>query len=262
MFKNNIILITIFIFSFNLYSSIKMMQINPDPPDINSFFDNQQIIRDIKYKKITIVEYITDPLILYASLWLSYSITLPMWETFPSFIYGENGSNMFVNRLKLEPFTSGRIDPITKPLLDNNGEPIRNINGDIVTVLTGDFWAKNIIEPLFFTFGTLYLRSKNYHPAIMITEIILLSVINEFLVRPFFMNANFEQLFKNPGVGLIVGILIDELSTFLLTTPYTGLHILAYILNPFNALPNARIKPLLIFNNYKESLSIEAILKL
>ena len=253
----------IFIYSINnIYSLIKLSQINPSPPDINSFLRNQELIRDIKYKKITIAEYITDPLILYGSLWCSFAITLPMWETFPSFIHGENAGNMFVNRLKLEPFTSGRIEPVTKPLLDMNGKPIRDSNGDIIIVMTGDFWAKNTIEPLFFTFGTLYLRSKNYHPAIMITEIILLSLVNEFLVRPFFMNSSFEQLFKNPGIGLIVGVLLDELSTFLLTTPYIGLHILAYILNPFNALPNSRVKPLLIFNNYKESLSIEAIIKM
>ena len=262
MSKKIIIIIFTFLYISYICPKIKLIRPQLNPPDINSIQRNQELIRNLKYKKITIIEYITDPLILYASLWCSISITLPMWEQFPTFINGANAGDTFINRLKLEPFTSGRIDPVTKPLLDSNGTPVKDLNGNIVTVLTGDFFAKNFIEPLFFTFNTLYLRSKNYHPAIMITEIILLSVINEFLVRAFFMNSNFEQLLKNPTVGFIVGILIDELSTFLLTTPYLGLHILAYILNPFNALPTARIKPLLLFNTYKESLSIEAIIKM
>lgn len=261
MLKKIIFILINLLYVSYIYSSIKLRPLDLNPPDISIIQRNQELIRELKYKKITLIEYITDPLILCASLWCSMALTLPIWENTPYFISGSNAGNIFVGRLKLEPFTSGRIDPVTKPLLDSNGNPVRNLNGDLIIVPTGDFFAKNFIEPLFFTFNTFYLRSKNYHPAIMITEVILLSVINEFLVRPFFMNSNFEQLLKNPSVGLIIGILIDELSTFLLTTPYTGLHILAYILNPFNALPTARIKPLLIFNSYKESLSLEVIIK-
>ena len=134
----------------------------------------------------------------------------------------------------MEPFATGRIDPITK------------VWNNTITFRT-DIYAKNIVEPIYFTYLSLYLRAKNYHPAIMITEIVLLSLLYEITIRPFYMNSSFEQLLKNPGVSIIVGILFDELSTYLLTTPYTGLHVLAYFLNPFNALPNFKSSPDAVF---------------
>ena len=106
------------------------------------------------------------------------------------------------------------------------------------------------------------MRAKNYHPAIMITEIILLSLLYEITIRPFYLNSSFEQLFKNPGISILFSILLDELSTFLLTTPYIGLHVFAYILNPFNALPNSRIHPMLFFDPYRKTVNIQTIIGL
>jgi hypothetical protein len=95
----------------------------------------------------------------------------------------------------------------------------------------------------------------------MITEIVLLSVLYEFTIRPFYLNASFEQLIKNPCIAVTVAILFDELSSFLLTTPFKGLHVLAYFLNPFNALPNSRIHPMLFFDPYRNRVSLEGVIK-
>ena len=200
---------------------------------------------------------------MYTSLWGCLALTLPLWERDANVWEPDgnrgfdklqnNAEEIFASRLKMEPFASGRIDPVTKPWTNFKGKPSN--------VFRGDIYAKNIIEPGFFTYLALYMRSKNYHPAIMITEIILLSVLYEFTIRPFFMNASFEQLLKNPGISIVFAILFDELSTFLLTTPFIGLHVLAYILNPFNALPNSRVHPMLFFDPYKKRVNIEAIVK-
>ena len=163
----------------------------------------------------------------------------------------------------MEPFTSGKVESITKPLLDKDGNVVVDkTTKNVIQVLKGQFYAKNIVEPLYFTYMAMYLRSKNYHPAIMITELFLFSLLYEFTIRPLFLNSSFEQLLKNPSVGIVLGILLDELSTFLLSTPFLGLHVLAYIINPFNALPIARIKPMLFFDPYKSNISVEAIIKL
>ncbi len=231
-----------------------------DIPSKSSFSRNSQFIKPFKLKEITIAEYLTDPLILYASLWGCFGLTLPFWETNPEETSWKNDAKrgfdklllnkyVFADRLKMEPFVSGRVDPVTKVV---NGE----------TVFRGDIFVKNIMEPMYFIYLTLYLRSKNYHPAIMVSEVILLSLLYELTIRPLFQNASFEQLLKNPAVGLVCGILLDELSTFLLTTPYIALHVLAYIFNPFNSLPNSRIHPLLIFDPFNRQVDIGAVLKL
>ncbi len=264
---NKFLFLIFFIIFFIKPSFSSIVLATPDKMDIpgkKSFTFNTEFIRSFKIKKITIIEYITDPLIMYTSLWACLGITLPLWERSLGLAQGDQSyweqdtlrgfdklrtEDTFFNRLKMEPFASGRVDPFTKVL-----------NGKIV--LRGDVYAKNIIEPVFFTYLALYMRAKNYHPAIMITEIILLSLLYEFTIRPFFMNSSFEQLFKNPGISLVVAILFDELSTYLLTTPHIGLHVLAYILNPFNSLPNSRIHSMLFFDPYRKTASIEAIIKL
>lgn len=261
--KKRIIFFSFFliILSGNFYASIIIK--SPDKmnmPSKREFVINREFIRPFSKKKITVAEYLTDPLIMYVSLWACFGITTPLWETRPTIISGPNAENMFGDRLKMEPFASGRIDPVTKPATDINGNPIY-VNGHPLIILRNDFYAKNFIEPAFFTYLALYMRSKDYHPAIMITEIILLSLLYEFTIRPFFMNSSFEQFLKNPSVGIVFSILFDELSTFLLTTPYIGLHVLAYIFNPFNALPNARVHPMLFFDPYRKTASIEALIK-
>jgi len=278
--KKKLITLIIVIFTAgSIFPSVLLEKIEKQNiPSFKFFNANKEFIRDFKYRKITVAEYLTDPIILYASLWGCFGLTLPLWETnagldksdknyweyydkrgFDKLVDNEDIKfnstlNMhvdesFVNRMKMEPFASGRIDPITK--VWNNGIAFRN-----------DIYAKNVIEPIYFTYLTLYMRSKNYHPAIMIAEIMLLSCLYEFTIRPFYLNASFEQLLKNPGISIIVGILFDELSTYLLSTPYKGLHVLAYILNPFNSLPTARVHPMLFFDPYRKTASIEAIIKM
>lgn len=278
--KKSIFLIFFFTISFKQYLlPIPVVTKTPSLslPSKASFLRNAEFTRSFRFKKITVAEYITDPLILYTTLWGCFAITLPVWEknyglkegdqnywkpdSYRGFDYfAKDPKSVFITRVTPEPFGANhynidtvdtrtlRIDPITK-----------EVNG--VTVLRNDFYAKNIIEPIYFTYLALYLRSKNYHPAIFVAEMILLSVLYEFTVRPFYMNASLEQLLKNPAVAVVFAILLDELSTFLLTTPYKGLHILAYFLNPFNALPNARVHPLLFFDPYKKAPSLEAVIK-
>lgn len=246
-------------------------------PSKNSFLKNSEFIKDFKYKKITIAEYLTDPLILYTGLWGCFSITLPLWETnkglsekdenywepynYRGFEYfSSDPLNVYLLRITPEPFGVNhyglrnvdprtiRIDPITK-----------EVNG--ITVLRNDFYVKNLIEPLYFTFLALYLKAKNYHPAILIAEIVILSLCYEFTIRPFYLNSSLEQLIKNPAIGVVLAILLDEISTYLLTTPYKILHIIAYLLNPFNALPTARVHTLLFFDPYKKAPSLEAVIK-
>ena len=258
LLKKALILSIISLISFSAFSS--MLTSTPDNmriPSRVSFLNNIEYMKSFKNKKITTVEYITDPLIMYASLWGCFGLTLPLWETDGSKydLDGNRGFNklalnqhVFGDRLKMEPFATDRTDPVTK---EWNG----------TAVFRGDIYAKNIIEPVYFTYLGLYMRAKNYHPAIMITEIILLSVVYEFTIRPFYLNASFEQLIKNPAVGLVAAILLDELSNFLLSTPYKVLHVLAYFFNPFNALPNARIHPMLFFDPYKKTANIEAVVR-
>jgi len=267
-----------FLINFSFSSPLLPPPINMNIPSKKSFKLNTQFIRPFNVKKITAAEYLTDPLILYSSLWGCFALTLPIWETNAGlrkgdenywepdsyrgfYVFSQDPKSVYITRITLEPFGANhltlaatidqrtvRSDPITKQWYG-------------FTVLRNDFYAKNIIEPLYFTYLALYLRAKNYHPAIMVTEIILLSVLYELTVRPFFMNGSIEQLFKNPAIGIVLAILLDELSNFLLSTTYTGLHVFAYFLNPFNALGNARIHPMLFFDPYKKAASLETIIK-
>lgn len=266
-FKIKFFIVCLVLISFisNSYSSVLLQNVEKiNIPSLKYFKKNRELIRPMKLKKITIAEYITDPIILYASLWGCFGITLPLWETNNGITRGDenywepysargfdefskNPGNTFINRLKIEPFGTGRIEPITKKVGQN-------------TFFRNDIYAKNLIEPTYFIYLGLYLRSKNYHPAIMITEIILLSVLYELTIRPFYLNASFEQLLKNPGISILFSVLLDELSTFLLTTPYIGLHVLAYFFNPFNALPNSRIHPMLFFDPFHKTVGIEGII--
>jgi hypothetical protein len=269
LLKKNIIII-LFLFTCFLSSPSILVKQNEDQsiPAYKFFQMNAEFMHTLNFKKITVAEYLTDPLILYISLWGCISLSLPLHEEFWSKDVNGNymsfnlnpllDSQSFLNRMKMEPFASGRIDTVTtsKTIYDKDNKPT------IINVLNLDFYSKNLVEPVYFTEMTLYLRSKNYHPALMIFEIFAMSVLYEFTIRPFFMNSNFEQLLKNPGIGLVCGILIDELSTFLLSTPYIGLHVLAYLLNPFNALPVARVHSLLLFDAFTKSASIEAVIKL
>ena len=260
-----IILFLLIIISYCFSSIVLQKSEKINIPSLKYFKKNRELIRPLRLKKITIAEYLTDPLIMYTSLWGCFGLTLPLWETNSGLNpgdenywepYSNRGFNklitdqdIFINRLKFEPFATGKIEPITKKVGAN-------------TVFRGDIYAKNIIEPIYFIYLGLYMRAKNYHPAIMITEIILLSLLYEVTIRPFYMSASFEQFLKNPGISILFSILLDELSTFLLTTPYIGLHVFAYILNPFNALPNARIHPMLFFDPYRKTVNIEAIIGL
>ncbi|HNZ28034.1 MAG TPA: hypothetical protein PLG34_13165 [Spirochaetota bacterium] len=265
VFIKNKLLLSAFLICVSFYSFASMKSYNYTRsylPDYKTFKSNTEFSKPLKLKKITAAEYATDPLILYANLWLCFAVTYPVWENTPQFISGDNAGTTFVNRLKMEPFASGRIDPVTKPLSDANGEIVRYDNGAPVTVLVGDMYAKNLIEPFFFSSMALYLRSKNYHPALMILEIFLTSALYEFTVRPFFMNSSFEQFLKNPGIAVVAAVIFDEISAYLLSTPYIGLHILGYILNPFNALPTARVHPLLFFDPYRKSAYLETIITL
>jgi hypothetical protein len=254
LFKKLIIILFILVSVSFAYSSILVKQSEPAfIPPYRFFNANKEFVVSLHDKKITPQEYVTDPLILYASLWGCLGTTLNLWWETPSESFNQNSSNfsgsVFANRMKMEPFATGRIDSITKV-----------VDGRII--LKNDFYAKNLIEPFFFIQSALYLRSKNYHPAIMIAEVFTLSLLYEFTVKPFFINSSFEQLLKNPGAGIIFGILLDEISSYLMTTPYMGLHVLAYILNPFNALPTSRVHPLLFFDPYKKAASLETLIKL
>ena len=221
---------------------------------------NREAYISLKYKKLTVFDYVFDPFFLYANLWITFTVTVPLWET--NRISFVKSGEQFTERFQIEPFATGRIDPVTKPLTDSNGDVKHDIFGNPIVVFTGDIYAKNIIEPIFFSQATLYLMAKNYNIGIIIGEVIALSFIYEFTLRPLFMKASFEQLLKNPAISLVAGILLDELSTFLLTTPYIPLHVLAYILNPFKALPNSRIRPLVVFKPYKEAVSIESVISI
>jgi hypothetical protein len=221
---------------------------------------NREAYLPLKHKKLTVFDYVFDPFFLYANLWVTFAATIPLWET-NKISFVESGEQ-FTERFQMEPFATGRIESITKPLTDSNGRVQYDIYGNPIVVFTRDVYAKNIVEPVLFTQATLYLMAKNYNIGIIIAEIIGFSFLYEFTLRPLFMNSSFEQLIKNPVISLTAGILLDELSTFLLTTPYIPLHVLAYILNPFKALPSSKIRPLVIFTPYKEAVSIESVISI
>lgn len=236
-------------------------------PGFRVFQRNTNITRDMSYKDITVAEYLTDPLIMYTSLWgcigLSYAAWEKegMWEDFPA--YPISSGVEFKDRISLPPFTADRYDQVTRPFSGYDEATFhRNSYGDVVNVLKGTVIAKNVIEPFYFTGLVLYMSSKNYHPVAIVTQIVVLSLLYEFTIRPFFMYTSFEQLIKNPAVAIVLGFFLDELATFLLTTPYRGLHVLAYILNPFKLLPTARVRPLLIFKPYRQAVSLEAVVRL
>jgi hypothetical protein len=257
------ILLIILFTSFCFPSIILQKPDKSNIPSLKYFRKNREITRPLKFKKITVAEYLTDPLLMYASLWGCFAVSLPLWETNSGINpghenywrpYSDRGfkqlfseEDTYLNRLKFEPFATGRIEPITK-------------KWGTYTVFRNDIYVKNIIEPIWFIYLGLYMRSKNYHPAIMVTEIMLLALLYEITIRPFYLNSSFEQLLKNPGISILFAILLDELSTFLLTTPHIGLHIFAYILNPFNALPNSRVHPMLFFDPYRKTVNIETII--
>lgn len=233
---------------------------NVELPSLRSFNRNTDFMKTLHHKKLTPAEYVTDPLILYATLWGCLGTTIPLWEN-PSASIIPNGDT-FADRMKMEPFVQERSYQIFKPIVGPDGVEATDNNGNILLTFTGDIVAKNILEPTFFIYMTLYLRAKNYHPALVIGQIFAFSFLYEFTVRPFFIRASFEQLLKNPAIGCLFGIFLDEISSFLLTTPYLGLHVLAYILNPFKALPTSRIRPLLIFKPFRQAVSLEAVIEL
>jgi hypothetical protein len=268
-FKKTVLTAVLFIFCISANASIAVNRLTgQDIPAYKNFLLNTEYMVPLKFKKITVAEYLTDPIILYASLWACIGLNLPLreenWTRTP--IENPDGGRLdsfnvtvsttpgtFFDRMKMEPFATGRIDWVTTQVRYNN---------DKINILNLDFYGKNIVEPVFFTGMALYLRSKNYHPALYVFEMFALSALYEFTIRPFYSTASFEQLLKNPAVGIINGIMIDELSTFLLSTPFIGLHVLAYILNPFNALPVARVHSMLLFDVYRKSASIEAVIRL
>ncbi len=257
------IIIFLFLFSslnlsFSAVVSKNMDTINN--PSMKAIRSNREAYLQLKYKRLTAFDYVFDPFFLYANLWVTFAATIPLWET-NKISFAEN-SDQFADRMKMEPFATGRVDPVTKPLTDSNGNVQHDDFGNPIIVFTNDVYAKNIVEPILFTQATLYLMAKGYNIGIIIAEVIGMSFLYEFTIRPFFMNSSFEQLIKNPAISLIVGTLFDEIATFLLTTPYTPLHVLAYILNPFKALPTSRVRPLVIFTPYKEAVAIEAVVSI
>ena len=223
-------------------------------PDMRDFNINSNLTSSKGYKPISAWEYPVDFLVLYSSLWLTAGITAPMWDggvTLPS------ESDTFADRLMMEPFNT-RKENVFSVWYDSNGEKVRDFNDDEMYVPNGTFYAKNIVEPLIFTYMALYLRSKNYNIALMIGEIFTLSILYEFTVRPVFKVSSFEQLLKNPAVGVLAGIVLDEIATYLLTTPNVGLHALAYILNPFKALPTSRVHGLIFLQPHTAAVTIAA----
>lgn len=223
-------------------------------PDRRDFRINANLTSSKGYKPISAWEYPVDFLILYSSLWLTAGITAPMWNDGVSL---PADSDTFKNRLMMEPFNT-RTENVFSVWYDASGEKIKDVNGDDIYVPNGSFYAKNIVEPIMFTYMALYMRSKNYNIALMIGELFTLSILYEFTVRPLFRVSSFEQLLKNPAVGVLSGILLDEIATYLLTTPNVGLHALAYILNPFKALPTSRVHGLIFLQPYTASVTIAA----
>lgn len=223
-------------------------------PEMRDLAINNNLISDEGYKPIMPWEYPVDFLILYSGLWLTAGITAPMWDTGVSL---PSANDSFADRLMMEPFNT-RKENVFSVWYDASGEKVRDFNNDEMYVPNGTFYAKNIVEPLMFTYMALYLRSKNYNIALMIGEIFTLSILYEFTVRPVFRVSSFEQLLKNPAVGILAGILIDEIATYLLTTPNIGLHALAYILNPFKALPTSRVHGLIFLQPYTAAVTIAA----
>lgn len=226
-----------------------------NPPGLKDQLKNSESVSFQAYKPLAPWEYVLDELILYSSLWLAAGVTAPLWEGGVSFPGSSDGTT-FGDRLLMEPFKTNKED-VFSPLKDRNGNVVKDSHGYPVMMPNGSFYAKNIIEPLVFTYMSLYARSKNHHPVLVVAEIFAMSLLYEFTIRPLFRDASFEQLLKNPAVGIVAGVLLDELATYLLTTPYQGLHVFAYILNPFKAIPNARIHPLLFFNPYHKAVSLQ-----
>ncbi|MCG8573012.1 MAG: hypothetical protein MJB14_23010 [Spirochaetes bacterium] len=220
------------------------------------------------YKKITPWEYALDPFIMYSTLWgcAGFSYILYNYEYQDNQLYHQynligpiTSGEDYLRRIRVKPFSLDGEDYVTRDRTENITDTTTKNN---VAFLKATVYAKNIIEPIYFTQYVLFMRSKNYHPALVITETILLSVLYELTIRPFLMPFSFEQLIKNPSVALLIGIFLDEISTFLLTTPYKALHVLAYILNPYKLLPTSRVRPLLMFKPYRKALSIETIIKM
>lgn len=257
--KLKIIILLLFLIHTAGSASIVVKQSAPiRVPPYRFFKEGFEVSRPLKFKQITPAEYVTDPMILYGFLWGSFGTTYALWEDSPVFA---DSPGTFLNRFKMEPFATGRVDPFTKPVLDESGRQTYDELGNAKYTLRGDVYAKNLIEPFFFIQMGLYLRSKNYHPALLISEMFIMSMLYEFTVRSFFMSSSFEQLLKNPAVGLVFAILLDELSLFLLSTPFIGLHVLGYILNPFNALPVSRVHPMIFFDPYRQAATLETVIK-
>lgn len=218
-------------------------------------------LRDNSMRPLNAADYITDSLILYGALWFNILFNYPVIGDRMSFI-GNSGSTSFSDRVMLEPFANDKREVYLDILKDFDGNIVEDKNGHPVIFPNNLFFSRNVVEPaLFYTYG-LYLRSKNYHPALYIGIMFTLSFLHEFTVRPFFMEASFEQLIKNPAAGIISSIIFDEISTYLLTMPYMPAHVFAYILNPFKLLPAKKVRPLIFFQPYKKALSLEVIFEM
>lgn len=260
--KKYIILFSFIFSTFSLFTEpVLPNDIGLDTISFTEIRRNHYLNLDNNYRPLTFIDYITDPLIVYAGLWLGLGVSMPIWENDDgqvSFI--SNSERTFADRVSVEPFAQDRIDYITKPLLDIDGEEVIDEYGHTMMTLNNNVYIKNILEPAFFTYSGMYLMSKGYHPMLVVLQLSLFSFLYEFTMRPLFMDMSFEQLIKNPIAGAFFSIFIDELSTFLLTTPHKGLHALGYILNPFKLLPNAKVRQLFLLDPYTQSVSLETII--
>lgn len=103
-----------------------------------------------------------------------------------------------------------------------------------------DFVTNNIFHPLAGGFYYQYMRSMNHPRWLSAVETFLQSVLFEYTIEGQYTTPSAQDLLKTTGLGVPLGLLMDEFSRKLMQVGSKNKKIAGYVLNPLYLLPWAR----------------------
>lgn len=106
-----------------------------------------------------------------------------------------------------------------------------------------NFVTNNVFHPLAGAFYYQYMRARNHPRWLSAAESFLQSVLFEYTIEGQYTTPSAQDLVKTAGLGVPLGILMDEFSRKLLRSGSKNKKIAGYVLNPMYLLPWARWEP-------------------
>lgn len=110
-------------------------------------------------------------------------------------------------------------------------------------LLDGDSFHTNFIQhPVFGAASYLYYRARGYDRTASGLASFLTSTFYEYTVEGWRQSPSFEDMIVTPGLGILLGISLEETSNWLAERDNHALRLLSYIVNPARVLiPNGNI---------------------